>query len=661
LVVVVVGFYGDGVCVVGCFEGSVEDVRVAVRAAEEALKRRDFVPSGKEDRPYYFRSGNSPDAAMDINPIIYGVEEAWTKNEAARADRILNSAYKSAVENQDRFAQAVFLVERGRLARRIGNRSEAIAFQGRALEKLNQVSAETMAMVRAECQLELGIIFWRINGIEARDHFREAYELFNECESDLKCAEVVKAWSRVERDFGNLSYSRDLLDLAILIYQSLGNEAGVARCLHSRGILERRSGNLAKAVDDTQLAIETFGKVNNGNTQTSVANCLHSLGLIYFELEKYKDSRTLQLIAKRMYRRSASLESEAYCDMQLALISRELGQIEGVKPQIEKCLNIWRCKKNRLEEARCLLWLALISSQEENEVEFKKYIDAASFIYEDMNIAFGKVNALELRARHCAAHGQWDRAESFFKKARKIYSSSEDLNLLPCAWIDVERAQLIFEKTVGGSSNNCRTARDFTCGEGELSQLQSALDLALPAMILFNRVKSTFATASARSHWAQVTSKSIVLVFRLAVLMKNERLICDLVETVVNAGVHHTEILGRGSSIFPSRQETNFLPWFASEDHLLGLVFPQRGPAFENDSVGGLILRRDSFVGSRFHEEIPDGIGCVGSALTLGGSVGLIAGARLRMSEAPKLRMPDGHIALGDWLVNDERLTIQVK
>ncbi|MBI8989441.1 tetratricopeptide repeat protein, partial [Corynebacterium meridianum] len=634
LVVVVVGFYGDGVCVVGCFEGSVEDVRVAVRAAEEALKRRDFDEAAKQNRIAETLISGSCGIGVDLQ-IASKIVEARTAlgyKDYERAAEFFSAAEEMAKAYDESSFLAACYLGKGRIAREKKRKQEARRFIEWALGLSGDGTADAGGIVHAQSELELGIVLRRIDKKSAGAHFEKAHRLFRTLEDEWGVTDTTRSWANLERDLGNFVRARDLFDSALRNYEGLGDKKGYANCLHSRGILERKNGNLARALEDTRRAVAIYKSINGDEKQKVVANCKHSMGNIYREMKDYGSARNLHGQAKELYESLGYLEPAHYCVMQLGILAALEGETDEARTYLVRALEYFRENNTSpLNQALCLKHLGILASKVGNVEEFFSKLNGANELYGDLGSRLGQASILLTKARFFRNCGDWIRTDQALKDARRIYASPEVSNMVRCAHIDIQRARLIVMSSgvcVGGHDMD---NADVDIDEKAAEKLRNAIALALPAVVLLNRKRFTFVNAADRILWANVVQRSMGSILLWSRLAGTEELIVDLIETAVNAGIH------QATSPALKDNENMILP-----ESEIGLEDVDSLSVGEVDHVDSVALGDDSGPGGSKEVEPP--------SLHMGGGSVLIAGARLCMAPPPQLQMPDGHIALEPWI-----------
>ncbi|MGW4243829.1 hypothetical protein [Nocardia sp. NPDC004722] len=139
---------------------------------------------------------------------------------------------------------------------------------------------------------------------------------------------------------------------------------------------------------------------------------------------------------------------------------------------------------------------------------------------------------------------------------------------------------------------------------------RGALARALPAMVFIDAQRFAFADAHARISWSVLHAEVQKAVFDWAFRLGDTTLMADLIETAINSGTHVAERVAH------TREEGDLQVTLAA-------LSASEAEATEADAS---------------------------QAFPAGGAAALISGAILPMRPPPRLRMPDGHVALAEHL-----------
>ncbi|HLS75850.1 MAG TPA: tetratricopeptide repeat protein, partial [Nocardia sp.] len=194
-----------------------------------------------------------------------------------------------------------------------------------------------------------------------------------------------------------------------------------------------------------------------------------------------------------------------------------------------------------------------------------------------------------------SARGEHDRALTHIGRARAVYAELE---------LPLEAAR-------------CDFLAATVLADREPGDLRPALDLALPALLFIDDQRLRFVHARTRSAWAARSALFRATVFEWCARLGDPVLLAELVEVSLNSGTHT-----------PASAESP-----ARADHLAALAADIAAGAHADP---GLLAG----AGMRAPAEAP-------AHATAGA---LIAGAALPMRPPPRLRMPDGSIALAGFL-----------
>lgn len=413
----------------------------------------------------------------------------------------------------------------------------------------------------------------------------------------------------------------ELLAESLRLIDGLSEVELEADCRQDLALVEYLRGNYENAASEYESARDTF--LGLGSTDKG-ALCLQGIGICLMGMGRYEDSERA-LVESRIGLAQLGIAAA------VAVTDSHLGQLYLDTGRYESAEHTFRRARKGFEAIGASDRVAMVDQN----------LGGLYFVQDDLDAAESSFS----RAREQFAY-LGDRAKSavcqcnigavLFKKAQFARASSEfGIALVQLestldhravvAWAHRNRACAEFmlgdkERSLAflGSSRQMSTELDMLTDVAKCDFLaalcqasvsgpgsvRAAIDLALPALLYLDAQRFQFASAAARKSWSTTISLWTVHVFEWAAELGDEMLLAELVESSVNSGTHVSEV---------------------SAGALAALV-----------EVGG------SAAGSAIALDIADA--------TTGVARTLVAGAVLPMRPPPRLSMPDGRIALGQFL-----------
>jgi predicted ATPase/DNA-binding winged helix-turn-helix (wHTH) protein len=250
--------------------------------------------------------------------------------------------------------------------------------------------------------------FW-----EMREHLAEGRGWL---ESVLRMGESVSAKERakvlvylstfatVQRDF---SAATDFVEQSLSIYQSLGDQWGVAVSMNARAIVasDRQDHAAAQRHFD-----ETLARWRALGDRVAVARCLHSLANFVRGRGDYARARTALQEAGRIFAELGDHSGAAWSLNQLGDIAREEGEVDDAREVYQRALSAFREADDRWGIARSLTDLAQIACDERDHVTAHTAYREALALFVNLGHKRGIARALEGFA--CSALAQRDPARA---------------------------------------------------------------------------------------------------------------------------------------------------------------------------------------------------------------------------------------------------------
>ncbi|MGX7724569.1 tetratricopeptide repeat protein [Rhodococcus sp. 5G237] len=399
------------------------------------------------------------------------------------------------------------------------------------------------------------------------------------------------------------------LDVADRYYRESGPVVKRAAVLQSLGIGQYRTGGYARAAelfDEAHSIYATYG--DTYRYQMGVLDSHRAV--VYMMLQQWAAAETATLAARAICETAGIAHQVSICDANLGCIYFGMKDYPRAETQLRRAAT---ALAEMYDEgaAQCLQNLAAVYILTGRYAEAEAEFAAAQAVYGDRP-EFAWQNAISTTNQGMLAVSsrRYDEALHYLRSARRMFAVQDALPQVARCDFLVAAAEL--EQSRGtGSPDYAR-----------------ALERGLPPLLFIDAQRFSFASARDRAGWAETTRVFMAAVFEWATEAGNTALLADLVESIVNSGIHSSERdLDRDSN---SDAET-------------GIAGMTR--AVLDASIVEGIRPIDGSEGSRG----PDADSGPARILSPAGSAALID-PRLPLLPPPRLRMPDGHIALGPQL-----------
>ncbi|KAF0845286.1 tetratricopeptide repeat protein [Nocardia caishijiensis] len=445
--------------------------------------------------------------------------------------------------------------------------------------------------------------------------------------ADLDTDKGIARYAQTLRFLGALYAETSRFQLASNQYEkalALGtrvdDEEFIADCHYGLGLVATLTGRYRDGLEKLSLARATFTQLNS---EQKAMLCHQSEGMCYSALGEFTAATDSLLAARTMATTYGMALQRAFTDIHLGLVLTETGRFDDAEQTL-------------LGAREVLVSSGLADRVVETDgniaglyLKQGRYADAA---------ASYRRSAAQLRARGLAAKaavctqnegtalmmlGESATSAAAFDRAGAYFAADPDYraNLAVChrsrALLAVQRQDLdiaLAEFAAGRSlavelGTTLEVAKcDFFVGvvlyDKDSSALSTAIDLALPAALYINSIRWQFDRATDRMSWSALYAQLQSHLFTLAVRHPDPTLLGDLIEVSLNSGTHTTA---------PAHALLRTTSLAAALHDIAGTT--------------------QTAVDARIH----------------GGAATLVAGSALPMAPPPRLRLPDGRIALAPY------------
>jgi tetratricopeptide (TPR) repeat protein len=218
--------------------------------------------------------------------------------------------------------------------------------------------------------------------------------------------------------------AKDYLETAGQLAREAGDTANEANCLYSVGEIFFYESRNRDAMEAFQQALPLYKKIGD---LLGEANCIYQLGNIHFLESRNRDAIEAFQQALPLYKKMGSLLGEANC-------IRSMGKVHFIESRNQDAINAFQqalplYKKigDLLGEANCMSSSGQIHFKKGNLKKGNNHLEQALQLYETINDTYSIANACYQYALLLKdINGQKKQADQLFQKAAHIF---EDINL----------------------------------------------------------------------------------------------------------------------------------------------------------------------------------------------------------------------------------------
>ncbi|WP_040795937.1 tetratricopeptide repeat protein [Nocardia higoensis] len=560
-------------------------------------RTEEFLAAMTRARTELLAAGRPDQATEVLIPSGMALEDLGRYDEALRMYRSARAAF-AAAGHPGEVAWCDMNIATVHLARGELDTAE------RLLTTVSATLRETDRGHRTRAQLYAGVLH------SEREDFDRAKRLLADARADaLALPDAELAADCAVHLAGAMAHTGEyhpalrLLDEARTTFVAGSEWAKAAQVQDVRGMVQFALGNYREAEELLLDACE--GLTRHGKTRhVAVANC--HLGLVYLETHRLPE-------AQAAFERSHAALRAFPGDRLTAVVEANLAGLFLRQDKHLDAERMYTTAEASLAAAGQPIRAAVCRQNRGGTRVLLGDLDAA---LADLAAARAIFEPHVAYRRNCAAcdlniglahsaRGEYDLALTHIGRARAINAG---LNLM----LEAARCDFL--------AATVRVARDP-------EDLRPALDLALPALLFIDHQRLQFVHARTRSAWAARSALFRSTIFDWTARLGDPVLMAELVEVSLNSGTHTP-----GAAESPARA-----------DRLAALAADiAADPQADPDRLAGTGLRAPADPEAR--ADAPD-------FATTGA---LIAGAVLPMRPPPRLRMPDGSVALAAYIDSAE-------
>ncbi|MFI6215852.1 tetratricopeptide repeat protein [Nocardia brasiliensis] len=581
------------------------------------------------------------------------------KEDAAAAFSAAGAGYAAAGKHlqagQSRFRAGELHLRAGRLRAAIleftGVRAQWVAADEPGLA----AAAEVMSgMVLQNCgDYEDATAAYR----RAREHHTAAGELLDVAECDMHLATV-----RIS--MGDFAEATELLQHATAVFENHRDDPRYAQCLLNTGVVQGHRGRIPEArrlfaqarryadseellrsclMEESRLIVHGGGDFTAALTMLDearagaeqaqewalAAQCLEFSGLCRYHLSHYAAAEDLLIRAREAYVLLGLRTEIATADLHLGLVYYQTGRSVEAEEVLERGRAGLREFENHPYTANTE---TLIGGLHMRAGRYRQAADAfrtaaaeltrSGLLFQAAVARLSLGGALIMQGDHRIGAELTESVLTVFDAdpANRRYHAVGLLNL-GCAELisghydaALARARAARQVTldIGDVVTAAKCDLIGAAAAAESGDVRAALEQGLPAAVFVDAQRFGFASATARISWREMNAVLLAGIFHWAYQLGDTTLLADLIETTINSGTHVAE--------HPSADDGGDL----------------------QTTLAALAVSGTDMSDTTIDENL--------AASGISGAAALISGAILPMRPPPRLRMPDGHVALAPYL-----------
>lgn len=315
------------------------------------------------------------------------------------------------------------------------------------------------------------------------------------------------------RDLGRLGEARAEFDLARREFADLGLGVDVAECDLRIGRLETVRGRYAEAERRLWAARRVFDRMR---LPLFTASCDRLRAVVASETGRFDDASELLVSARAGLVRGRRWREVADCDRELADVDLAAGRPEQAVRDLARARRRYRALGTTVGALWCDRGIALATARAGDGEAARDLLARAASSFLDARLPLDAAHCLRDLGDLHVSGGDGVGALAALGSAREVFAREELTS--DVAWCDVVEASAI---ALGGRPEDFR----------------EALARAVPAVAALHGERYAFLGAGERTAWMRRLEPHLESLAAWAWRTGDERLLVDLVETVVNVGV----------------------------------------------------------------------------------------------------------------------------
>lgn len=244
---------------------------------------------------------------------------------ADKPEKMLETVEKGLKLSQDiRFEKGIglFLTCKASTFDLMGKSKEALPIFQEGLAILQQIGENGLA---ANCYINTGATYYSLGEFDkALEHFLQAYTLYKGLNDQKKLSKVLNNIGIIYRNQGNHARAEAIYKESLSIKQGLKDTLGMAASFQNLAAVLSTSDRETEMIEYLQKALDIYEKKGLLN---DAAGCYVLLGQIYFNLNRFDESKKALIKAKAQYDRYPSPQNGSNVYRILGTLAQEEGNM----------------------------------------------------------------------------------------------------------------------------------------------------------------------------------------------------------------------------------------------------------------------------------------------------------------------------------------------
>lgn len=288
--------------------------------------------------------------------------------------------------------------------------------------------------------------FLRLTGLGSATLLRRAAETARLSADAKREAQALRSLGglhlrRSDRDAAWLAY-----ELALALYQQIGDLLGQANCTKHLGDIHLRRWNHAAAQLAYEQALALFQRVGDLHGQ---ASCTKSLGNIDFDRSNYAAARLSYEQALTLYQQADEMRGQAICTERLGDIHLRRSDHATARGAYEQALSLYRQGGDVLGQANCTHHLGDIHLLSSDHASARLAYEQALPLYQQVGDLLGQANCSLGFGEIALTEGNRPLARKRFRDALEGYAALGDR-------YSIGRAHSFLARAAGGEEERRR-------------------------------------------------------------------------------------------------------------------------------------------------------------------------------------------------------------
>lgn len=442
---------------------------VQIKADLEALSTLDLAPMDKPDPEltYIFKHIVTQEVAYESLPyatrsmLHNQLGEYIEQHYQEKLDRFVNLLAHHYHHSENDEKKRIYLRKAGESAQEEYNNEAAVDYFERVLPLLSD--EDKVEVMRKLGEVEQLVGRWE----EAKNHYEQAVSLAQRHNNASAQGWCEVAMGRLLWRQSQYTDALTRLERARVIFEELGDQAGVGQVWHEEGLVAAVQGNLEEARMLWRRSLKIRQELDD---TLNIAHSLNNLALAARNLGDYEESRTLNEQALELRYKLGDKRAIANSLNNFGLMLTDLKEYETARTQLEVAVDLQREIGDKWEIGNALHTLATtLRNEGDYDTARAKYNESLTTLWE-LGERYMLAYVLEDMGGLSALQGQPERALRLFGAATTLREKTGS-SLSP-----TEQAQL--EDMLAPAREALAELADSIEAEGRAMSVEQAVELA---------------------------------------------------------------------------------------------------------------------------------------------------------------------------------------